>query len=78
MTGDARNGTLCGEDEGDDETMETEHLPEEEHHDQAHEQPRLWAGTLSTNDRARYQTFQHHPQTGAQLEENPWVRRGIT
>lgn len=58
--------------------METEHLPEEEHHDKAHEQPRLWAGTLSTNDRARHQTSQHHPQTGAQLEENPWVRRGIT
>lgn len=78
MTGDARNGTLCGEDEGDDETMETEHLPEEKHHDKAHEQPRLWAETLSTNDRARHQTSQHHPKTGAQLEENPWVRRGIT
>lgn len=71
MTGDARNGTLCGEDEGDDETMDAKYLLEEEYHDQAHEQPRLWAGTLSSNDRACHQTSQHHPQTSAQLEENP-------
>lgn len=77
MTDDARNGTLYGEDVGDDETMEAEHLLEEEYHDQACEQPRLWTGTLSTNDRACYQTSQHHPLTSAQLEENLWVRREI-
>lgn len=33
MVGDPRNGTLYEEDEGDDETMEAEHLCEDEYHD---------------------------------------------
>ena len=74
-------GLLCGEDEGDDETVEAKHLREDEDEDHAHEEPRLLGGTAhariphDADGETRCQPAQAHTQARAQLKETPGGER---
>lgn len=70
-------GLLCGEDEGDDETVEAEHLGKDEDKDHAHEEPRLLGGATharvpdDADGKACCQPAQAHTQARTQLKETP-------
>ena len=70
-------GLLCGEDKGDYETVEAEHLGEDEDEDHAHEEPRLLGGAThacvphNADGEACRQPAQAHAQARAQLKETP-------
>lgn len=72
---------LCGEDKGDDETVEAEHLGEDEDEDHAHEEPRLLGGAThacvpnNADGEACRQPAQAHTQACAQLKETPGGER---
>lgn len=70
-------GLLCGEDEGDDETVEAEHLGKDEDKDHAHEEPRLLGGATharvpdDADGEACCQPAQAHTQARTELKETP-------
>lgn len=68
-------GLLCGEDEGNDETVEAEHFREDEDEDHAHEEPGLLGSAPhaciahNADGKAGCQPAQAHTQASAQLKE---------
>lgn len=75
-------GLLCGEDEGNDETVEAEHFREDEDEDHAHEEPGLLGSAPhaciahNADGKAGCQPAQAHTQASAQLKETPGGEKG--
>lgn len=74
-------GLLCGEDQSHDETVEAQHLREDEDQDHAHEQSWLLGSAPNTsiphdaNGKASSQATQPHTQASTQLKKTPGGRR---
>lgn len=73
----SRPRLFCGEDEGHDETVEPQHLGEDQDEDHAHEEPGLLGGAPhagvahDADGEAGRQAAQAHAQAGAQVQEAP-------
>lgn len=68
---------FCGQDEGNDEPVETQDLSEDQDEDHAHEEPGLLRRASHTcvahdaDGKAGCQSAEAHTQPGAQIEETP-------